>query len=240
MATAPSDIRGDLVTVTAAASVALAASAVQEPPGSRIEAILAALPLVVPAYYDAAGSLAVAWYDERRSEAAPSIDYVPRIVGVSVTDWIDREAARLLAEIDRSDAVALQVERIQREITEMAEREVARGYRDTITQNTLDDRAAVGWSRFARPGACKFCLMLAARGAVYKKDTARFAAHGAVGPGKRRGGNCQCIAAPEFADGTYGPEASALQYVASRKNRTPAQRARVREYLNENFPDAPG
>jgi hypothetical protein len=73
-------------------------------------------------------------------------------------------------------------------------------------------------------------VMLADRGAVFSEATASFAAHT----------DCHCAARPEFANGEHGPEASVEQYLASTKNRTPAQRARLREYLNENYPDAPG
>lgn len=241
MATAASAVRRGLIAVTAALSADLNAVAAGEAAGDRIPAILEALPVIVPAYYDAAGSLAVAWYDERRSEASPGKAFTPRIVGGATTEWIDREAARILSLVETTaGTTAAQLTQATRNVIDLAEREAARGFRDTITQNTWSDDEAIGWSRFTRPGACSFCRMLAARGAVYKATTARFSAHGAVGRGRRRGGNCQCIAAPEFADGTHGPEASPLQYVASRKNRTPAQRAQVREYLNENFPDAPG
>ena len=62
--------------------------------------------------------------------------------------------------------------------------------------------------------------MLAGRGAVYKADTARFASHT----------NCHCTAAPVF-NGQDGEEASALQYVASKRRQTERDRERVRTYL---------
>jgi hypothetical protein len=43
-----------------------------------------------------------------------------------------------------------------------------------------------------------------------------------------------------FSSEDYGEEANALQYVASRKRRTPEQQANLREYLNTNFSDFPG
>jgi hypothetical protein len=82
---------------------------------------------------------------------------------------------------------------------------VASGFRDTITENAKDDPAAFGWRRFARHGACKFCLMLAERGAVYRRATANFAAHT----------HCHCVAGPSYDPNA--PRASALQYVASGK-----------------------
>lgn len=50
--------------------------------------------------------------------------------------------------------------------------------RDTITQAVADDPQATGWARFALPGACGFCAMLASRGPVYKTEAqAGFTAH---------------------------------------------------------------
>jgi hypothetical protein len=72
--------------------------------------------------------------------------------------------------------------------------------------------------------------MLADRGAVYSDKTARFAAHS----------SCKCTAQPVFSSSDYGEEASAMQYLASRKKRTPAQQAALREYLNTNYSDFHG
>jgi hypothetical protein len=128
---------------------------------------------------------------------------------------IEAETAKILAEIE----VMLEAE---------VQKQVAAGFRDTVTENTNDDPDAAGWQRFARTGACKFCLMLSERGGVYTQTTARFAAHT----------NCHCVVGPCY-DPT-APRASVLQYVASQRTRTPEQRAKLREYLNHNFPDAPG
>ena len=107
----------------------------------------------------------------------------------------------------------------QQRLAEVVQLETARPYRDTITTNRRRDPSAVGWRRIAESG-CRFCRMLAGRGAVYKAETARFASHT----------HCHCTAAPVFK-GQDGPEASALQYVASKRRKTEADRARVRAYL---------
>jgi hypothetical protein len=72
--------------------------------------------------------------------------------------------------------------------------------------------------------------MLADRGAVYIDTTVRFAAHG----------HCQCTAQPVFSSNDYGEEATVMQYMASRKRRTPAQQASLRQYLNTNYSDFHG
>ena len=85
----------------------------------------------------------------------------------------------------------------------MAEREIFDGFTDTAEENVRADEAAVGWRRNARTGACPFCLMLADRGAVYRKEsTANFSAHSA---GPRGGGNCRCTVVPVFKCGDEVP-----------------------------------
>jgi hypothetical protein len=107
--------------------------------------------------------------------------------------------------------------------------------RGTILGNTHVDEDAIGWSRVARPGACKLCVMLSDKGAVFSEATATFAAHT----------DCHCAARPEFANGDHGPEASVEQYLASAK-RPKSKKAQdrrnaiLREYLNAHYPDAPG
>lgn len=210
------------------ASAEILSVAGQVTPARRITAALDAVSLIVPAYYDAAGSLAVAWYDELRDASRPTTTYAPEIIGDPSTDWIEREVADLRRSLDVDLETGMQ--RLLDEAAALAEKEVARGFRDTIVGNVRMDRDAIGWSRIARGGACKLCVMLADRGAVYRETTVHFATHG----------HCHCGAQPEFANGTHGPEASVAQYLASTKRRTPEQQAQLREYLNTNYPDAPG
>lgn len=233
MATSPEAVRAQLAIVSAAAAAEIADAAAGVALERQVDAALAATSLIVPGFYDAAGSLAVAWYDERRDESRPTTTYAPRIIGDPATDWIEREVAKFRTTLDVD--LEIEAQRLVDEAVRLAEKEVARGFRDSILGNTRMDEDAIGWSRVARPGACKFCLMLADKGSVFTEATADFAAHG----------NCNCAARPEFRNGEHGPEANAMQYLASSKRpKDPealAQRnARVREYLNEHYPDAPG
>lgn len=232
MATSPDAIRAELTVVMTAAASELAAEVSREPLDQQVSAALAVLPLLVPAYYDAAGSLAVDYYDELRDESSPTTSYTPSIVGDPATDWIDREVERFRRDLD-AEALNLEAEtnRLLDEVARLAEKEVARGYRDTVIGNTRMDEDALGWSRITRPAACKFCVMLAGKGAVYRSEsTAIFAAHT----------DCHCAARPAFRNGEHGPEATVEQYLASTKRRTDAQRKRLREYLNKNYPEARG
>ena len=234
MATSPEAVRGELALVTAAVTQEILSVTSSVALEQQVDAALTAAGLIVPAYYDAAGALAIAWYDELRDEARPTVSYTPTIIGDPVTDWIEREIAKFQATIEAD--LEAEVARMVAETARLAEKEAARGFRDSILGNVRSDQEAVGWSRVARPGACKFCKMLADKGAVYRsKSTAIFAAHG----------NCNCATQPKFRNGDIGPEASTIQYVASAKRardqRTQDRRnALVRAYLNENYPDSPG
>lgn len=226
MATSPEAVRAQLAVVTAAAATDLADL------GSP-DAMIHALDLIVPSYYDAAGSLAVAWYDERRDEARPASIYSPTIIGDPTTDWIEREASKFAKTLEDADDA---LRRLSDEIAGLAQKEVARGFRDSIIGNSRQDADSIGWSRVARGGACKFCVMLAGKGAVYRSEsTAIFAAHQ----------HCNCATRPEFRGGDHGPEANAIQYIASSRRARDesvqaARNERVRAYLNTNYPDLPG
>lgn len=228
MATPPEPVRAQLALVTTAAAADLAASVSQATLEQQVEAALDALGLIVPSYYDAAGALAVAWYDEIREESSPASSYTPTIIGDPATDWIEREVTKFAAQIEGE--LDLRVQAMLDEVLRLTEKEVARGFRDSITGNTRQDDESIGWSRVARAGACKLCVMLADRGAVFRETTANFAAHT----------DCHCAARPEFRNGQHGPEATVEQYLASTKRRSESERARLRAYLNKNYPDARG
>lgn len=229
MATSPDAVRAQLAVVTTTAAAEISSAVSQVALERQLEAAVAAVDLIVPDYYDAAGALAVAWYEELRDESRPTSTYVPTIIGDPATEWIDREAEKFAKSIDAD--LETEMARMLDEFQRLAEKEVARGYRDSILGNARTDEDAIGWSRITRPGACRFCLMLASNGVFYRSEsTARFGAHE----------SCHCAAQPAFRNGQHGPEANVVQYLASQKRRSPAQRARVRQYLNENYPDARG
>lgn len=229
--TPPSDVRTGLTVVTDAAVAEARAVAAA---GSSAEEVRAALflaaPLIVQDYADGASALALDWYEELREAARPSKLFDPVPLRLVTDEDVRASVARTTITLratpdgDLADAVEVALTLLDSELRKM----VASGFWDTMTDNSLNDPSAQGWRRYARAGACKFCLMLADKGAVYTKRTANFAAHG----------DCHCLAGPEFDSGA--PLANAMQYLASRRKRTAAQKAALREYLNDNFPDAHG
>lgn len=85
------------------------------------------------------------------------------------------------------------------------------GARASINHAIDNDRRIVGYRRITAAGACKFCQMLAGRGAVFKSANS---AATVVGRGGRPRGNraigrpfhdnCRCVIEPIFADGSAG------------------------------------
>ena len=179
---------------------------------------------VVAHYSLGSSALAADYYDDERERAAPPKLYLAEPVIVDRTEKLRRAVAWASDPLFADDVAATSAR-----LAEVVSLETARPFRDTVLTNRRRDPSAVGWRRVTS-GGCKLCVMLAARGAVYLDTTARFAAHP----------HCKCSAQPVFSSEDYGDEANVMQYVASRKKRTPEQQANLREYLNTNFSDFPG
>lgn len=188
-------------------------------PEQRRLDLLGGVPEVIGYYQDGTAALAADYYESEREAANVSGPYAARLVIVDRAEKIRRATAWAAEPLFTGDELTA-----GSRLAEVVQLETARPFRDTITGNSADDVKAVGWKRISA-GGCKLCAMLAARGAVYKESTARFATHP----------HCHCSAAPVFVGAEDGPEASVLQYTASRRSRSPKQRAQLREYLNENF-----
>lgn len=238
MATAPDRVRTGLATVTtAAAADTRAVAEAGSTPADIRAALFAAVPLIVGDYIDGSAALALDWYEEIRGESRARHPFRPAAVTTVPEDLIQGSVAWATSPLyDLEQDLARMTEEMLRQATEdslallepVVHKDVAAGFWDTVTENVAGDPEAVGWQRFAREGACKFCLMLAGKGAVYSEATVDFAAHT----------SCLCVVGPSFDPDA--PKASVMQYAASSKNRTEKQRALLRKYLNENFPDAPG
>lgn len=226
--TTPEAIRRGLLLVAGDALADLQDAVRRVDPANVRDLLLVAGPAVMDHYATGSSSLATDWYEELREAANPSRPHI-----ITPAPWQrGEEFARSLVwatkplELDSPDMA----EALSR-LGSAVEYETFDAFSGSMDANVTADREALGWSRNANYGACKFCQMLAARGAVYRKESsAHFAAHT----------NCRCTYRPEFRGGDHGPEASAIQYQASKRRTTAKDRERVRAYLNENYPDAPG
>ncbi|MEU7737935.1 hypothetical protein AB0B51_33545 [Streptomyces griseus] len=74
--------------------------------------------------------------------------------------------------------------------------------RGTVQAAVRQDRMAVGYARAAALGACAFCKLLAARGMVFKRDTADFRAHD----------GCNCGVIPVFRGQRFELSAHAQEW----------------------------
>ena len=182
--------------------------------------ILDAVPQIIGYYTDGSSALAADFYDDERERAAARGRFLAEPVVLDRAEKIGRAIAWATQPLVEGDGD------VPARLAQVVQLETARPYRDTITTNRQRDPQAVGWQRVSA-GGCSFCRMLAGRGAVYKEATAHFASHT----------NCHCTAAPVFRGGDVGPEASVVQYVASKLRPTARDRAKVRAYLAENFGD---
>lgn len=188
---------------------------------SRRVQLLDTVPGVVAFYSEGSAALAVDLYDELRVGAEGRYAAEPVVLDRSVKIRRGVAWAAEPLSVDDDELAAARLAKLMRS-------EMTRPYRDTILTNRRQDAACVGWKRIARgPQSCKFCRMLADRGAVYKQATATFAAHD----------DCLCTAAPVFKGGEVGPEADTAQYVASKRRRTAKEKAFLRDYLEANYPD---
>lgn len=185
--------------------------------------LLDAVPEVVAYYSDGTAALAADHYDDMRDKVRPR----HRFSAEPVANLREEKMRRALIWAQEPLYVPEPVAALAEErMAEVVSLETARPFRDTILTNQQRDPSAVGWRRHTSGDSCALCRMLADRGAVYRQDTARFAAHG----------HCSCSASPVF-DGEPGEEASVMQYVASRSHRSPRQQKALRDYLNTNYPD---
>ena len=74
------------------------------------------------------------------------------------------------------------------EVARAGSRHAVNGGRETIRQASIEDRRARGWARITSGKPCKFCSLLAGRGAVYSEATVDFQAHD----------GCHCHAEPAY------------------------------------------
>lgn len=179
---------------------------------------------VIAYYSDGTAALAADQYDELR-EAARARGRFTAAPVVNLDEEGIRRGVLWAAEPLHGNDLAEATSRL----TRVVQPATADAFRVTTTDNSDRDPAAVGWRRHSSGSGCKFCAMLASRGAVYKESTVHFAAHP----------HCSCSASPVF-DGEDGEEASVMQYMASQRIRTDAESARLRAFLNTNYPEHPG
>jgi hypothetical protein len=223
--------QADLETVLAVASAEMTAvwtQLVGAPAQTVRDELMAALPVLLSTYGSAAATLGADWYDEMRQLATspgrftaipidlPDADHVNAVVGWATQPLFEPQPAPGTTPETLTGPAA-----VKARLDGGWQKLVADMDRDTVRGSLIRDPAAKGWARKTTGKSCPFCVMLAARGAVYSATTAAFASHD----------HCDCVAVPVFG----GDPRPVKEYVPSPKLRSAAQRAannqRLREYL---------
>lgn len=185
-------------------------------------ALMEFMPTLVSEYGNAAGVAAADFYDDLRADV-PTRHAFQAIIAEADNVATTEATRRLAGSLFDGDTAAM-----LNGLGAIVDKHVKQVARDTITRSSNADPDAAGWAREIRGDTCKFCRMLATRGAVYKRETADFAAHH----------SCDCVAVPSWD--SSAPEVETRQYVASERTSTMTeeQKAHHREavagYL-ENF-----
>lgn len=182
--------------------------------------------LVVSQYGDIAASMAAEWYEDIRiSEGVRGTFRALPQASPYDSDAVEGMVRRAVGPMfDESPDVAA----VMRTVAQNAGKYVLAASRETVRKNSFIDPRGAGFQRIARPGSCDFCLMLVGRGAVYKRETAFFASHGA----------CNCAAVPSWDRGA--PEVDVALYEASKRTTGMSEKARsahsrsVQSYLDAN------
>lgn len=182
------------------------------------------VPRLVAAYGDVAATVAADWYDELRAQEVAVGRFRAQLASGVPTEWVQERVKFGVAPLwtPNPDQALLF-------ITNATKGYVTQQLGNTVAGSIKADPQGVGWQRIPNSGACKFCLMLADRGGVYKKGTARFSAHA----------GCMCSARPSWDQNAR--EVSVNAYIASERTSgmSAAQKAEhnalIREWIAANL-----
>jgi hypothetical protein len=186
-------------------------------PSELAVALFDLLPGLVDTWGEAAAAAAADWYDEVRASAEVAgkftaiVEPLGDLGAYALAGWATEPLN--LPEPDLLSAKSRLLDGFQKRIVNSANL--------TVTGSASADPNAKGYMRRTRPGACKFCVMVAARGAVYTEKSARFACHG----------HCFCEAVPAWG----GKPLPVHPYKPSAHKSTPEERARVRKWIADNL-----
>jgi hypothetical protein len=185
-------------------------SRLQETVPDWIEAVRA----VVGEYGNASAAAAADFYEAERVAARVTGRFTVPLLDPPPDEQVDnslRWATKDLWPRDPEDPKTTAAQRAPLEVRLDAAEKKAEGVaqklvtdqgRGTVQAAVQRDRMAVGYARAAALGACAFCRLLAARGMVYKQDTADFRAHD----------GCNCGVIPVFRGQRFELSAHAQEW----------------------------
>lgn len=161
---------------------------------------LSAMNAIITQYARTSAALAADFYDEQRAAAGAPGPFTVPVADPPLPEQTEaslRWATKDLWPRDPDDPTTTAAQRepmdvrltqAEKKAEQVAQKLVADTGRGTVREAVRQDRQATAWARSAALGACAFCKMLAARGAVYEQDTADFRAHD----------GCHCGVVPVF------------------------------------------
>lgn len=192
-------------------------------PDESRDLLLDAVPAITTAYGDAGSAVAADWYDAVRADEGVSGLWLATPAAPFTAEWV-RDRVRFGARWLYSPTPEQMLPFLRGAVDEYTKQPM----RDTVTQSASQDPKAAGWTRVTVGTTCKFCVMLAGRGGVYRSEhSAAFASHG----------HCDCTAVPSWDQNAEPVPARA--YVASRRvgamsaEQRAIHRERVRGYLDQ-------
>lgn len=211
-----------LVTAAAVSEVGALVRAMNSPDQGRRLAF-STVPAVIEHYGLGTAALAVDAYDEKRALFDLSEAYSARPFVTLDEEKLFNAIAWATDPLYDATFADSFVEEMTKRFRDVVSDGVSNAGRSTTIGNVRADPAGVGWRRVTGGHGCDFCRMLASRGAVYRKEvTATFAAHD----------NCDCTAEAYF-QGEKIREADAIQYMASKRTRTRAEKDALNEYVRD-------
>jgi len=193
------------------------------------QALFDAVPGVVQKWNLAAASVAADWYDELRDSAEVAGRFTAVVPDLgdqgaeALAGWgVEGLTVPLAGEPPAStDYPALNVGSAQSRVEGGLQKRLVNAANLTVTESADRDPRARGYMRRTRPGACRFCVMVASRGAVYTKASSTFACHE----------HCYCEAVPAWG----GKARPVGPYKPSDRPSTQADRDRVRRWIAQNL-----
>lgn len=183
-------------------------------PSESLEAWIEAATSVIQEYAVMAGALSQELYLDAREDAGAESEFDPAPIDPPSEEQIESVLRWATSELWTGGSV----EDARDRLDAGAEKLVLDTARDTTAADSIEDPAAAGWARIARPDACYWCAMLATRGVkdgrgVYSdRDTALIAGPGSKRSGKSYHDNCRCVAVPIFQGQDYKAPAYVQQW----------------------------
>lgn len=147
------------------------------------EAMIETVEIASASFGEASSLLAAEYYDESRAMAEAPGRYSASVVPDIDAEKIRSDIGWAVDPLNVDDPATAFGKAVTVALTMLTSVSA-----NTIRANVASDPAAQGWYRIARANGCQFCVMLSQRGAVYKRETVDFAAHG----------NCHCTAKPSW------------------------------------------